>query len=331
MSGTGTPATEDPALVRDRGRLGVVDLLRWGLLVLILLAVAYALWRNWGEVSGELSAVSGVALLEAFLLALTSPLVTMLGWRVLLADLGSRLHPAQAASVFFVGQLGKYLPGSVWTVVAQTDMAARLEVPRRRTAMVGIVALVMSVLTGAFVGIPAIPLALDRLHVDVPAWLVIAAAVIALGVMSPPVLNRCIDLLFRVTKRPPLEHRLSAVAVILAFAWFVAAWVTMGLSVLVLADDLGAPTGSLWHILVVTVCGYALSGVLGMLGFVVPAGVGIRDGVTAALLATIMPLPAAAAVALLSRFLTVVTDVLVAGFGWSWGRRHRLIGAEPPG
>ncbi len=46
----------------------------------------------------------------------------MLAWRRVLADLGSPLHLAPAGGVFFVGQLGKYLPGSVWSIVAQAEM-----------------------------------------------------------------------------------------------------------------------------------------------------------------------------------------------------------------
>ena len=55
-----------------------------------------------------------------------APVLTLMGWRVLLGDLGTRLPAAPASSIFFVGQLGKYLPGSVWTVVAQAEMGARL-------------------------------------------------------------------------------------------------------------------------------------------------------------------------------------------------------------
>ena len=53
-----------------------------------------------------------------------------MGWRVLLEDLGTHLALPPASSVFLVGQLGKYLPGSVWTVVAQAEMGAQLAVPR---------------------------------------------------------------------------------------------------------------------------------------------------------------------------------------------------------
>ena len=60
-----------------------------------------------------------------------------------------------------------------------------------------------------------------------------------------------------------------------------------------------------------------------------PAGVGVRDGVLALLLVTLMPLPAATAVVVVARFLAVLADLLLAGFAWAWGRRHHLLGSTP--
>ena len=100
---------------------------------------------------------------------------------VLLADLGSPLHLAPASGVFLVGQLGKYLPGSVWSVVAQTEMAARLGVPRRRTGIVGLVTMALALLTGAAVGLPAIPLLLRRGGGDSVWFVAVAAALLVLA------------------------------------------------------------------------------------------------------------------------------------------------------
>ena len=104
----------------------LLNALRIGLLVVIVAAFVVALWRNWQEVSGELRKLSGPVVLGAFVLVAAAPVLTLMGWRVLLEDLGTHLPAAPASSVFLVGQLGKYLPGSVWTVVAQAEMGARL-------------------------------------------------------------------------------------------------------------------------------------------------------------------------------------------------------------
>ena len=95
--------------------------------------------------------------------------LTMLGWRIILRDLGSDLHLAQGSGVYFVGQLGKYLPGSLWSVLVQADIASHLKVPRRRTAVAGLLALGLSLLTGVLVGLPAASFLLRR-DADAFSW-----------------------------------------------------------------------------------------------------------------------------------------------------------------
>ena len=104
--------------------------------------------------SVHLDQISWSTFLWSTLAAAVGTWLTMIGWRTLLRDLGSDLHLAPASGVYFVGQLGKYLPGSLWSVLVQADIASHLKVPRRRTAVTGLLALGLSLLTGLLVGLP---------------------------------------------------------------------------------------------------------------------------------------------------------------------------------
>lgn len=313
----------DPARRATRKRL--VDAVRIGFLVLVLAAVGYALARNWGEVSGSFARIGVGPLALGLLLALLSPALTVLGWRVLMADLGSRLHIAPASGVFFVGQLGKYLPGSVWSVVVQADMAHRLGVPRRRTAVVGLITIALSALCGMVAGLPALPALLTRGEARLPWWFLVVVIGGLLVALWPPVLNRAIALLFRLVRRDPLEHDLTLPAVALSTMWFTLSWLAGGASVWVMASSLARDDADASHLAVVAISGYLLAAGIGMFSFVVPAGVGVRDGVLVLLLATSMPVAAATAVVVVARFYSVVADVAWAGVGWLWARAHHLL------
>ncbi|GAA4408787.1 lysylphosphatidylglycerol synthase transmembrane domain-containing protein [Fodinibacter luteus] len=307
-------------------RSRVLDVLRIVLLVVILVAVGIALWTNWEAVSGELRRLSWPVLLGAFALTTAAPVLTLMGWRVLLADLGTHLPAAPASSIFFVGQLGKYLPGSVWTVVAQAEMGARLAVPRRRMAVVGLLSIGLAVLTGCLLGIPAVPRLLDRSGESLSVWWALLAVALGAVLLWPRLLNALIARGLRLLRREPLEHELSARAVGLTSAWFVAAWVSTGLGTFVLARSV-APDAPAGELLVACVGGFALASAAGMFSVLVPAGVGVRDGILALLLVTLMPLSAATAVVVVARFLAVLADLGVAAFGWAWGRRQHLLGS----
>lgn len=321
MSTTGT----SPRPPRRSGRKRVLDVLRIGFLVVVLAAVGIALWSNWAQVRGDLRRLGPVTLLSATAFALLSPFFTVLGWRVLLADLGSRLHIAPASGVFFVGQLGKYLPGSVWSVVVQTEMAAKLGVPRRRSAVVGLLCIALSALTGMIAGLPALPVLLTRGDTVIPWWSLLLI-IVALGVLLwPPLLNWGIRRMLRLLGREPLEHALTPAAVGLSSLWFLLSWLVGGLSVWVMARNVAPDDADASRLLLVAVSGYLLAAGIGMFSIVVPAGVGVRDGVMVLLLTTQMPVSAATAVVVVARFLTVLADVVWAAVGWLWAKSHHLL------
>ncbi|KGN40889.1 lysylphosphatidylglycerol synthase domain-containing protein [Knoellia aerolata] len=302
-----------------------LDVVRVVVALLVTAAVTLAVWRNWSEVSAHLREIDPGTLVGAFALALLAPVFSLLGWRVLLADLGTRLPLPPSASVFFVGQLGKYLPGSVWSVVAQADLGSRLGVPRRRMGVVGLLSILLSVITGAIIGVPAVPLLLARSE-DFRWWWFLPALLLLL-LLWPRLLNWGIALLLRVLRREPLEHRLTTPAIALTAMWFVLAWAGAGLSVLVLAHAM-SPSTSVGSLVVTTVCGFTLASAIGMFSIIVPAGVGVRDGILALLLGALMPFPAAIAVVVIARFFSVVADVVVAAVGWGWARSHHLLGSR---
>lgn len=303
-------------------RARVVAVARVVIAVVVLAVVVWGVVRSRDEIVVALRRVDALSVVLATGLAAAGTGLTMVGWRVLLADLGSPLHPAPAASIFFVGQLGKYLPGSVWTVVAQADMAVRLGVPRRRTGVAGLVALGMSVLTGLLVAVPAVPYLVRGSGLGLEIVLGVVA-VLLLGVCWPPVLGRLVAVGLRLLRREPLEHELSARAVLLTLGCYAASWLCFGLHTLVLARAVGLRGGA-----TAALTGYALAGVAGMVAVVLPAGLGAREGLLTLLLGPWLPAGGAVAVAILSRFVVTVVDLAVAGLGWGYGRRHRLLTDE---
>lgn len=307
---------------RDRA----VALARVLVALLVLVVLVWGVARNWSEISADLGRASVGALVLATALAALGTWLTMLGWRVLLQDLGSPVHVAPASGVFFVGQLGKYLPGSVWAVLVQADIAAKLGIPRRRTAVVGLVALGISWLTGFVVGMPALPLLLRSLGSEAPWWLSLLAIPLAVLLCWPALLNRLVATILRVLRRDPLERELSTSAVLTSAGIYVLVWLVFGLHALVLARSIGGvdPAG----LTVAAIAGYPLAGSLGMIAVMLPAGLGARDGVLTLVLATALSVSAGAAVALLSRFLVTLVDVLAALAGWGYARTHALLGSR---
>ena len=306
-------------------RSRILTALRILLALLVTTAVVVALARNWTEVSADLRRMSGSTVALALAIGCIPPVLTVLAWRGLLADLGSPTHLAQAGGIFFVGQLGKYVPGSVWAIVAQAEMAARLQIPRRRTAVVGLLNVGLAAVCGFIVGVPALPLLVSRSGTATTGWVLVLLIPLLVLVLWPRLLNAVVAKGLQVLRREPLEHRLSGRAVLVTVVLFCASWTCSGLSVYVLAQELAGPDTDGGRLALATLSGFALAAAVSMFTVVLPAGVGLREGLLVLLLGPIISVPAAAAVVVVARFLTVIADLLFALLGWGYARSHHLL------
>ncbi|MDO8143952.1 bifunctional 2-polyprenyl-6-hydroxyphenol methylase/3-demethylubiquinol 3-O-methyltransferase UbiG [Isoptericola sp. 178] len=320
---TGTPAGRTDA--GGAGRPGTVARLlavlrspwvRWGFLVLALALAVYAVVSVRDELADAATALSAGRLAAAALLAVLFVGCTLLSWRAVLADLGSPLGLRTAVAVFGISQLGKYVPGGVWNVVAAAEVGADHGVPRRRTVTATAVATGVGLVSGAVVGVVALPfLAVETLQGwSWVLWLLPAVVVLLL----PPVLNRLLDAALRLARRLPLEHPLSWRGLGAAAGWAVAGWLLAGGQVWLLATGLGMASDV--RTAALAVGGYALAWMVGFLVVVVPAGAGARELVLLAVLAGALPHAAVLLVVLVSRVLVTLADLLFAGLG-ALGRR----------
>jgi hypothetical protein len=321
---------EAQAQVGRTGRARLVRVLRWVLAAAALGFVALALASRWSEVRGQLGRVSPGALLLAFAFAGAALGTSMLGWRALLADLGSPLPVRAATRVLFLGQLAKYLPGSsVWAMIAQTELARDFGVPRRRAAAAALVLNLVILGLGLQLALLALP---ALLHSGAPGWLRWSPALVPVGLacLTPPLLTRLCNLALRVLRRQPLEHAFSWRGMAVAAAALTATWLLYGLHVTVLAADLGADPVDFVPL---ATGAFAAAWCAGFLVVVVPTGAGTRELVLTLALAGHLAGGAAAALtlAVVSRLLITVSDVAAALLGAALGRRQRQHPQRPAG
>jgi glycosyltransferase 2 family protein len=306
-AGTGSAVRRPP-----RWRAAV----RLAVLAGFLGALAWSLAAQWAAVRPLLGQLSVGPLGAALAAVLAGILATFQCWRTVLAELGGRLPVAAGARVFFLGQLGKYLPGSVWPVMAQMELGRDYEVPERASgAAVGVFLLVI-VGTGLAVATAAAPL----LGPDAGGyWWLAAVLPVALLAVAPPVLNRLLGAAVRLARRPPLPAPLSTAGVLRAAGWALLSWLAYGAHVWVLAGQLGAG-GPL--LLAGATGAFAAAWCAGFLLVVAPAGAGVREAALVLLLGGVLARPQATVVAVVSRLLFVLGDL-------GWGAVALLAGRRP--
>ncbi len=277
------------------------------LVVAMVVAFALVLRGQWDDIVDSLGRQHWYAVLAALVLALVGVVLSFVLWRGTLAVLGSRLPPRPAARLFFVTQLGKYLPGAVWPVLAQMRLGKELGVPRQRMGLAFLLTLGLSTLVGVLVGTAALP---ALLRAEGRAVLLgLLAVPLLLALLVPAVLNALLGTGLRVLRRPGLERPLHEGDVVRGVGSALVFWLVYGGHVWLLAVGLGADP---WPALPVAIGGFAIAFSLGPLLVVLPAGAGVREAVLIVLLHAVLPTPDATAVALTSRGVLMATDGLLA-------------------
>ncbi|MFI6900146.1 YbhN family protein [Nonomuraea sp. NPDC050394] len=297
-------STAEPRTAR---RSVVKKVVRFGFLAIALGFGTWAVASQWDAVAAGFAKLSWPMVAASLVAVVAALLGAMLTWRTLLADLGSPLPFRSAAKVFFVGQLGKYIPGAVWPVIAQMEMGRDLGVPRSRSAAAFFLMMPIQLATGLLV-------TLGTLGWDRYGWLLLALPVI-LVLLEPKVINAVIGFGLRKLKRDPLERPLTRRGMLTALGWALAGWAAYGAHLYFVAPQTG---------LLFAIGAFALSWCLGILTFVVPAGAGVREVAMVAVLSPVMDRGSAIAVALVSRIVIIVGDLICAGIAGFVARRDRV-------
>lgn len=226
-----------------------------------------------------------------------------LAWNLLLGALDRSLPPRVALRAYFVGQLGKYVPGGVWTIVGRGEWARREGVSGRAAYTSTVLSMATAYLAACILTLLLLPFTIDNLgH---PLVLLVAGLGL-LGAVGahPMVLGWVLRMGERFTKRE-LNLEVPALPVMTrAVGMQIVTWLLIGLGTWLVALGLGFDL-PLTRIIAAT----AVSWVIGMLVLPVPGGIGVREGAFVAVLGTSGDV---AAIAIASRLVAVAVDVIGA-------------------
>jgi glycosyltransferase 2 family protein len=284
-------------------------LLRWfraALGIAVLIWLVRALARNWSELQAQRItwSLNPIGLLASALLVWAMYALLIEAWRLMLRGWGQHIGGWNAARIWTVSSLGKYVPGKVWAVTGMALMARDVGVSPAAATASAILLQALAIGSGALVAGLAGTSALERSHPGISAgfWAlagVSGAAVVAL--LWPPVTRRVARII-----AGPIGSAPSPLPILFGLLANLVSWVGYGAALWELArSTLGAP-----HLTLAAAVGsFAASYVAGLLFLLAPGGLGVREGVMVLMLQEQIGWPTAAGLAVASRLLLTVTEV----------------------
>lgn len=289
--------------------------LRWGFLAVAVALLAWAVVASWDEVAEALRSLTLGAIIGAGLAATAALGVNALSWRAVMVSVGLKASLPSAMRVFFLSQVGKYVPGSVWPVLAQAEFARDHGVSRARAMTGSIVAMVVGVVTASIVGLAGAALTVpDAVETY---WWVVPVAVVLVALLTPPVLRRVVALAFRVTRRTEEPASITGGALAASAGWSLLVWLLLGLQAWLLLREISPDPDATF---VLATGAFALAWLVGFLIVIAPAGAGAREAALVFLLGSVATGPQALSLALVSRFLMTAADAIGFAVGVAIGR-----------
>lgn len=291
-----------------RGRAAAVASILGSLVgVLGVAFVVRLLIKEWDDASAAIRHARAAPGLGAVAVGLLGMTWIGVQWGAVLRAFGvARVHLRLLLRSYFIGQLGKYVPGGVWPVIGRAELLVRTGVARR-AAYPSVGLSMVTTYIGAVVLTSAVaPLVLSETG-GRHAWVVVFVP-LGLVCLHPSVLGRVIRLGERMLSRgEPTPVPPWGVAITLVLR-HIPAWVLISLSTYLVARSLQIDC-SLVLILFATPIAWAA----GLAAVPVPGGVGVRETVFVAMTAGGLDASAAATIAVTARLLFVGVDLLAAG------------------
>jgi hypothetical protein len=273
--------------------------------LLVLALVGRSLVRNWGAFAAakfEFSLRPGWLLATVALIGVTY-LVQVESWRRILHGWNQPLRFRAAARIWFLANLGRYVPGKVWSVAGMVVLA-QAEGVRPWAATASAVA-VQAIGIGTAVAVVAVATP----GAESPLRLLGAAAVAAMtiGVLAWEFATRHIALVVpKMEELRPLPLTILLVSCALTFL----NWALYGASFWALGQGMGYGALPLFGAVGVFALGY----VLGLLALFAPGGAVVRESVFVALLTPMIGAGPAIGLSLASRLVLTTTEA-AAGLG----------------
>lgn len=255
-----------------------LSVLQWVVLAALLVLIGRHVGTQWDALQQVRATLtvrwSLITLASAIVLCTYAALVQ--AWRLLMASWGARISYWDAVRIWTAANLGRYIPGKIWSVGALAVLAERRGVPPVAATGAALLSTLLNLGAGAAVVALTGTAALRAIDPRFSPVAVGVALAFLVGVLWLP---RVFPLAVQRVQRlrgaaedalPPLPHTVLWGALVINAL----SWVGYGLAFAVLAHAIVAPIGGALSAYVAI---WTASYLAGYLALIAPGGIGVRE------------------------------------------------------
>jgi hypothetical protein len=288
-------------------------MLSWAGKIGVVFALAWYIWKtviaNWRQVSAYDWSFDPALMTLSVLVFAGAYVYLAWVWGKVLRSIGCEVTFRDAWDIYFIGNLGRYIPGKVWSIAGTALMAGRRGVCPVTAGTASVFAQAYSIIS-SFVFFSVF---LILRQFELPGvrfeWAALGLAAFAVFFMMPSNMVRAVNLMLSLFGRETVSLGLTAGKAARIVWWYFLSWLMFGVAFWLFVM---AVTGDRTLNPFFLAGAYAVAYVLGFFAFFVPGGLGVREGLLSVLLKTVMPQGVSLLIAFLLRLLvTIIESVCV--------------------
>jgi len=291
--------------------------LQRGLQVVIVVLIFSFLFRNlylnWSEISTYGWSLDYPAFAIAFSLMLLASSLYAYLWKLILVRLGNHLSYRKSFRIFFLSQLGRYIPGKIWGILGLVYLSEQEGIPKTLSAASITLQLILQVVSGTMVFLFTLPLWWRGIGSAGGLYPFLILLPLGLLLIHPSSVRRGLGLFSRLTRQEVISIEWNYKEILGQLALWTLFWSLNGLAHLLLINSLFPLP--LTYLPVVTGI-FAAGWVVGFVSLFAPAGLGVMEGTLTFLLGFYFPAYVAIIIALLTRLLRTASDLVCGAVAW---------------
>ena len=283
-----------------------------GILVVFLTAVfiAKTFISYYGQLQEALFSFSPLRIGVAVCLFIGYLYMRALSWRFLVLSLGASIDKVNGLTIWFFSEATRFIPGNVWSFASRVYLSRQKNLPKDIAILAVPVEIAVVAITATLFSLFAVYKNVEKLPINLAFLAFIGGMVV--GLLGLYFLK---NLVKRFLSKL-IAQNVNPRVLLGVFLFQIAAWTLYGLGTITLIDNLNAENVPLLF------SSSLLAWLVGYLSFVTPMGLGIREGAFIVLTGQQIGVPQATFIALLSRAILIVAELVNLIF-WVIAKRAR--------
>ncbi|HDY87026.1 MAG TPA: flippase-like domain-containing protein [bacterium] len=228
-------------------------------------------------------------------------------WSKLLYYMGYRLSFGDAWHIYYIGNLGRYIPGKIWALAGMAYMAEKAGIPSSSAGAAAIFAQVYSLLSSFVFFVIFLIFNSTYFNNSWIIWFVPVFLIMAVFFIFPRNLESILNVVLKRLDKSPVKIGISVLQALKIITLYFLSWILFGAAFWILISSIVG-----WgHVNMLFASGaWATAYAIGFLAFFVPGGLGVREGILSLFFMSVVPVSIGIIIAGVSRLIVTVIEIV---------------------